>query len=131
VEVNKKHNAVFSLFYHLIICTKYRRKIFINDKIITELKSYVEELSPKIGGEIIEIGCGEDHIHILFSSKPTLNITKFINILKTRTSVRLKRDFYEEIKEKLWKEHIWSPSYYIASTGNISLEKLTKYIENQ
>ena len=31
--------------------------------------------------EIIEQECGDDHLHILFRTKPTLDLTKFINIL--------------------------------------------------
>jgi len=131
MELHRTNNAVFSLYYHIIICVKYRRKIFTNDKIISELKEYVYELSKKLDVDVIESGCGEDHIHILIKTKPTLDITKYINVLKTRTSVRLKRDFLPEIKDKLWKQHLWSPSYFIATCGNVSLERLMKYVENQ
>ncbi|MHA1372615.1 MAG: transposase [Promethearchaeota archaeon] len=32
---------------------------------------------------------------------------------------------------KLWGDHFWSPSYFIATTGNVSIDVLEQYIEEQ
>ena len=36
-----------------------------------------------------------------------------------------------ELKKKLWKGHLWNPSYYIETIGSISKDVIKKYIENQ
>ncbi len=74
--------------------------------------------------------CDDDHIHILFKSKPTLDIIKYINTLKTITSREIRRNF-PEIKEKLWKNALWSPSYFLATSGQVTLDILKKYVDEQ
>lgn len=36
-----------------------------------------------------------------------------------------------ELKDKLWGNAFWSPSYYLATTGNVSLDTLMNYVNNQ
>ena len=79
----------------------------------------------------MEQECGEDHIHILFRAKPTLDIPKFINLLKGRTSRELRKNYKEFLKDKLWGDSFWSPSYFLATTGNVTIDILKEYIENQ
>ncbi|MGB9826290.1 MAG: transposase, partial [Desulfofundulus sp.] len=31
----------------------------------------------------------------------------------------------------LWGNHFWSPSYFIASTGQVTLDVLKRYVEEQ
>lgn len=81
--------------------------------------------------EIIEQECGIDHIHILFKSKPTLDITKFINILKGHSSRKLREQYKDFLKDKLWGDSFWSPSYFLATSGNVSIDTLKEYIDNQ
>lgn len=35
------------------------------------------------------------------------------------------------LKNKLWGESFWSPSYFIATTGNVTIDILKEYVENQ
>lgn len=130
-RTDKTNNAVFSLCYHFITTVKYRQKVFTNDNIISDLKSIIDNISTDFDVEIIEQECGEDHVHILFRAKPTLDITKFINILKGRSS-RMIRDKYKDfLKEKLWGDSFWSPSYFLATSGNVTIDILKSYVENQ
>ncbi len=50
--------------------------------------------------------------------------------LKSVTS-RMIRKEYPEVKKVLWKGTFWSPSYFLASVGQISLDDLKKYVETQ
>ncbi len=38
---------------------------------------------------------------------------------------------YQEITEKLWGGHLWSPSYFAASCGGAPLDIIKRYIEDQ
>jgi putative transposase len=80
---------------------------------------------------IIEQECGVDHIHILFRTRPTLDMTKFINILKGHTSREMRSKHKDFLKNKLWGDSFWSPSYFLATTGNVTIDVLKKYIEDQ
>lgn len=44
---------------------------------------------------------------------------------------RLLRQEFPELKKILWGEHFWSPSYCLITTGQVTLDKLKKYVESQ
>ena len=130
-ELDKSCNAVYSLRYHLIICVKYRRKCFSDDRLSERFKELSTFVAQTQGVEVIDQECGDDHVHLLISTKPSTNLTKYINFLKTYTSKNLRKEFTEELSDQLWGDAFWSPSYYLATVGNVSLDTLYNYVENQ
>ena len=130
-KLDKNGNCVFSLQYHLIIVVKYRKKVFENNSIINDTKVIFQEISKEFEVDIIEQECGNDHVHILFRAKPTLDITKYINILKGHSSRKIRKNYKDFLKDKLWGEHFWSPSYFLSTTGNVTIDILKEYVENQ
>lgn len=127
----KEQHRVYSIILHLIVVVKYRQKVFTEENIINDLKSKLKEISNNFEVEIIEQECGIDHIHLLISIKPTLYITKYINALKGHSSRYIRKKYKDFLKNKLWGDNFWSPSYFLASSGNVSIDTLKKYIENQ
>ena len=130
-RTDKTNNAVFSLCYHFITVVKYRQKVFEDEIMISDLKTIVDTIAGDFDVEVIEQECGDDHLHILFRAKPTLDITKFINILKGRSSKMLRNKHKDFLKDKLWGDSFWSPSYFLATTGNVTIDVLKNYVENQ
>jgi len=130
-KLDKTNNAVFSLVYHFIAVVKYRQKVFSQDNIISDLKTMIEKISIDFDVEVIEQECGEDHLHLLFRAKPTLDITKYINVIKGQTARELRKKYKDFLADKLWGDSFWSPSYFIATTGNVTIDILKEYIENQ
>jgi|SRR5690606_24362678 len=130
-RTDKTNNAVFSLCYHFITVVKYRQKVFEDEIMISDLKTIVDTIAGDFDVEVIEQECGDDHLHILFRAKPTLDITKFINILKGRSSKMLRNKHKDFLKDKLWGDSFWSPSYFLATTGNVTIDILKNYVENQ
>lgn len=130
-KLDKTGNAVFSLCYHFIAVVKYRQKVFSDNKIISDVKSIFENIAKDFDVEIIEQECGVDHIHLLFRAKPTLDITKFINILKGHSSRKIREKYKNFLKDKLWGDSFWSSSYFLATTGNVTIDILKEYVENQ
>ena len=90
-ELDRVRNCVFSLQYHMIVVVKYRQKVFVENEIISDMKESIKRIASDFDVELIECECGVDHIHILFRSKPTLDMTKFINILKGKLKFELFR----------------------------------------
>jgi putative transposase len=110
---------------------KYRQKVFTEDAIISDLKTIMCKIATEFDVEIIEQECGDDHMHILFATKPTIDMTKFINYLKGRSSRLLREKHKEFLKNKLWGDSFWSPSYFLSTTGNTTIDILKAYVENQ
>lgn len=130
-KLDKSGGCVFSLHYHLITVVKYRQKVFTNEALIQDLKEILDKIAKDFQVDIIQQECGIDHIHILFKAKPTLDMTKFINILKGHSSRTLRKKYSDFLSDKLWGESFWSPSYFLATAGNVTLDALKQYVENQ
>ncbi|MDN5294440.1 MAG: REP-associated tyrosine transposase, partial [Eubacteriales bacterium] len=79
---------------------------------------------------IIEQETELDHIHILFASKPQVQLSKFVNSLKSVSARLLFREF-PELKRELWEGHFWSPSYFLATVGEVKLEDVRRYVQSQ
>jgi putative transposase len=112
------------------MCVKYKKKI-LTGLLDDRLKEIVDELSAKLGIQIIHRETDRDHIHILFSSRPSIAPSRFINSLKTAVSRRLRQEFPLVMRKHLRGGVFWSPSYFLASTGEVTLEAIRQYVETQ
>lgn len=73
----------------------------------------------------------KDHVHILFSAKPQVQLSKLVNSYKTATSRLLRKEFAEFLEPYYWKPYFWSRSYFISTDSERSYDAVTAYIENQ
>jgi len=128
-ELDKGSHSVYSLYYHLIFVVKYRRKV-ISPEIDDFIKQKIREISDTFDVQILAIESDRDHIHILFKATPKLDIPRYVNALKTITSREIQRKF-PEVKKKLWNGVFWSPSYFLATSGQVTLDVLKRYVESQ
>jgi len=99
-KLDRGSHSVYSLQYHLVQVIKYRKKALDNEKIVDLLKLKINEISTRFQVDVIDIGCDLDHFHMIFKSKPTLDIPKYLNAIKTITSREIRKTF-PEIKNKL------------------------------
>jgi putative transposase len=129
-KLDKGAHSFYTLQYHFIQVVKYRRKIFTNNNIIDFLKQKIREISETFDVEILDLECDKDHFHMIFKAKPTLEIPKYINAIKTITSREIQRNF-PYVKKELWKGILWSSSYFLATTGQVTLDVLKRYVESQ
>ena len=128
-QLDGNNHSVFSLNYHLILITKYRKEV-ITDVISEYLKHIFCYIAPKYKITLAEWNHDKDHIHILFKAEPDSEISKFINAYKAASSRLVKKNF-PEIRNKLWKEYFWSRSYCLITAGGAPLEILKEYIRTQ
>lgn len=129
MKLDNNNHSAFSLYYHLVMCIKYRRKI-IDDSISDRLKDIFVDIAPNYGVELLEWNHDIDHVHLLFKAKPNTEISKLINAYKSASSRRIKNEF-PSIRKFLWKEYFWSKSYCLVTTGGAPLDVVKQYIENQ
>ncbi|AUV82485.1 IS200/IS605 family transposase [Salinigranum rubrum] len=121
-------NTVYALQYHFVTVTKYRADL-LTDEIAERIGEIVSDISEDFGVNIQNVNGGSDHVHILFTAKPTTDLTKFINSLKGVTSRKI-RDENPEVRQALDKA-FWQPGYFLATTGQVSIDVLMKYVEEQ
>lgn len=126
--------SVYNLNYHIIWCTKYRRKVLKNG-IDSDLKAILQEIADEHGYRIphMEVGL-DDHIHLFVSAPPKISVSSIVKQLKGTSSLRLFA-MHPELKSQYWKRKgersLWSPSYFVESIGTTNEQAVAKYIDGQ
>ena len=120
---------VYSLQYHIVWCTKYRREV-LTAGADEYCKKLLSELAGKYSFRILAVEVMPDHIHILIDAKPQFYISDMVKIMKGSLARRLFLR-YPEIKKKLWGGHLWNPSYCVVTVSDRSREQVEQYIESQ
>ena len=129
--IDKNLHAVFDLEYHLVIVTKYRHPV-LTDKVKESLLRHTYRLfENNFDCKVLEINTDKDHIHILFSTKPQVQLSKLVNSYKTVTSRLLRKEFIDFLVPYYPKPYFWSRSYFICTASERSHDVVTAYIENQ
>ena len=129
-EYHKNRHSCYLLQYHLVLVTKYRHPVIVQD-LETYLVEYAKYSFNKAGCTILEVNANKDHIHILFEAPPQICLSTFINNFKTCSSRMIRKKFEEFLKPYYWKPVFWSRSYFIGTTSDRSTECVKKYIQNQ
>jgi putative transposase len=125
-----KGRSVSDLKVHLVLVTKYRRKVFTAE-MLKRLDSIFVELLEKWDCKLVEFNGEEDHVHALFQYHPDVELSKLVNNLKSVSSRKLRQEFTEHLESFYWKDVFWSGSYFVASCGGVTVSTLRKYIEAQ
>jgi putative transposase len=102
-----------------------------NAEMLARLKEIFANLSEKWSCKLIEFNGEEDHIHLLFQYYPQMDLSKFVNNIKSVASRRLRSEFPERVNGFYNKDVLWNSSYFIASCGGVTVSTLRRYIENQ
>ena len=120
-------NCVYQTAYHVVWCPKYRKSI-LTASIADETKRLIESICLERDWQVLALEVQPDHIHLFVSIPPSVAVADAMKILKGSTARKLFVKF-PELKKQLWGGHLWSPSYYVGTAGNVSSETIQKYIE--
>ena len=130
MEVTHGRGYVYSIQYHIVWCIKYRHKV-ITEQIENRLIEILNKIADDNGFQILEYNTDKVHIHILINCSPQHYIPDMIKALKGVSARLLMKEFGEELKKKLWRGHLWNPSYFVATVSENTEEQIRKYIQNQ
>jgi putative transposase len=128
-DLRIKRNVEYSLHFHLVFVTKYKKKVF-TDKMYKRLHFHFYRVCNDFGCKLIETNGEMDHVHLLVEPLPHTTPSRLVNSLKGVSSRFLRQEF-PELEQYYWQGGLWSPSYFIASCGGTPLDIVKKYIENQ
>ena len=123
-------HCVYQCDYHIIMVTKYRKRIF-NDGIFAYFDKKLAEITehyPLV--RFKTINHDHDHIHFLVSIPPTMTVGKVVGIIKQNTSREIKQKF-PFLRKVYWgTDAVWSEGYYVSTVGANEAE-IRAYIEEQ
>jgi putative transposase len=130
MEYSKQGHSVYYTRYHLVISTKYRKKVLkagIGEYLKRRIVG-IGERNPEI--EIIEVNADFDHVHILLSIPPKYSVSEVVRMIKANTGGYIRKKFPFLDKVYWGTEGIWSIGYFVSSVG-INESTIRKYIEMQ
>ena len=121
---------VYAIQYHIVWCTKYRRKV-LTPIIENDLHSILKQIATDNNFAIEEINGEMDYIHLLISCSPQHYIPDMIKGLKGVSARLLMKKYGLVLKQKLWGGHLWNPSYFVATVSENTEEQIRQYIRSQ
>ena len=129
-NIRRGRHCVFKMHVHLVFVTKYRRGVFTK-AMLDDLNIIFGKVCKDFEAELIEFDGEDDHVHLLVNYPPKISISKLVNSLKGASSQVIRKKNYSSIKNKLWGNALWSPSYFASSCGGAPIEVIRQYIEQQ
>ena len=118
---------VYSLQYHLVWCTKYRKKV-LKDGIDLECKKMLQDLAEEYRFQILAMEVMPDHVPLLLEVDPQFGIHRAVKQIKGYTS-RVLRSEFPTLRSRL--PSLWTNSYFVSTVGGAPLSIIKQYIENQ
>ena len=125
------NHSCFKLDYHLVLVAKYRHNVFENKELCDFFKEHLLKIFKKNKCILTEINFDKNHVHILFSGPVNINLSTFINGLKTNSSQMIRKEFKDYLSEYYSEPIFWSRSYFICSISEQNKETVVNYIKNQ
>jgi putative transposase len=129
--LNSARGCVYKLSVHIVLVTKYRRKV-ITAEILAELEKIFARLCEMRKCKLVSFNGEVDHCHLLVDMYPDVAPSRLVNTLKTVSSRLIRRDFRQHLEKFYYKKPVlWTGAYCVISTGGAPLEVIKKYIESQ
>lgn len=129
MEITHRRTCVYQTGYHIVFCTKYRLKVLVG-KVAEDLKDILFSIAGEKGFLIGQMETNEDHVHLFVSAPPHVSISTLVKWIKGISAWQIFQQ-HPEIKKQLYRGHLWNPSYYVGTVGDMSEEVVRRYIEAQ
>lgn len=129
-KYNSLKHSKFRIRYHIILSTKYRRRLLtaIKDDILEYMKT-AEHKEFSIKAQEID----KDHIHLLIYATPNIAPFEIVHRLKQQSTYLVWKNHHSYMSKWYWsgKHYLWTRGYFCSTIGEVSEDKLRHYIENQ
>ena len=126
---NRGPHTVFTLHYHFVFITKYRKPVLRGD-VAVRLRDLIREICTAEDVEILKGHVRPDHVHLLLSMPPHVAPSRIMQAVKGKSSHHLLRD-YRSLAKEFWGRHLWARGYFVCTAGNVTDAVIKKYIELQ
>jgi len=125
--VKRTRNAVDQTAYHAVWIPKYRRKVLVGG-VAERLRGVLHEICQKKGFELLVLEIQADHVHLCFSAPPAIAPSLAIQWFKGISARTVFAEF-PSLRVQLRRGHLWAPSFYVGTAGQVSAETIRRYIE--
>jgi len=128
-NIRKGSHTLYDHKYHIVFCTKYRKKI-LRGEIALRIRDILRRVCEDFGVDILKGNRRDNHVHLLLSVAPHHAISKIVQHMKGVSSRKLQQE-YVEVRKQYWGKHFWAIGYFSATTGTVTDEMISDYIDHQ
>lgn len=130
MEYRRLAHCTYHAQYHVVIGTKYRRKILKDGmgRYVLILMKRVTRIFPEVA--ILEQNSDQDHVHMLLSIPPKYAVSDVVGYLKGQSARAMRKEFPWLSRVYYGADGIWSDGYFVSTTG-VNEEIIKRYIELQ
>jgi putative transposase len=125
-EYRRTENSVSSVNYHFVFVPKRRKPVLVQD-VAKRLQDIIFGLVSEHGWRLIALEIMPDHVHFFINAPTHESPADIARWVKGRAS-KLLRDEFPHLKKL---PSLWTPTYFVSTTGQVSTEIVRQYIENQ
>jgi len=104
---SKLYHCVYALQYHFVLVTKSRRRC-LTAPMLARMREIAAARCEGWGGELLKMKGEPDHVHLLVALPPNLELSGFVNNLKTTTSRLIRKEYAAEVNRVYRKPILWS-----------------------
>ena len=115
---------------HLEWCTKYRYKMFKQDKYKKLSEDCIGQAADEHSIKIRKLNVQPDHVHVSCELPFWMSQSKALQLLKGRSSYLLFKA-NEHFRLRYPKGHFWSPGAYAGTVGYNTIDIVDNYVKNQ
>jgi len=114
----------------MVWSTKYRKKV-LTGEIVDYLKQLHEQIASEKGITLREQEVMPDHVHLFITAHPKFSPSQIVKIFKGITAKELFEKF-PALRNRMYNRgHLWNPSYYCGTMGDVTKDVVMRYIEMQ
>ena len=130
MRIQSLNHSTYELQYHIVWGTKSRRrwlKQYVKQELLSSLFKTVKQY-PTL--HIKAVNTDNDHVHLQIEIPPNIAISDAVRMLKSQSSLHIRRKFNFIDRMYLDKDGIWSVGYFVSSIG-MDEARIKAYIEQQ
>lgn len=127
MHLYKSRHSVHACHYHMVWTPKWRLAM-LEGEIAKDLDSLIREICKEHEVEVTALEIQPDHVHLLVQCPPSIAVHFLIKQIKGRTATAI-RSKYPHLKSRM--PSLWSRSYFVSTTGGVSLDVVKQYVISQ
>jgi putative transposase len=95
------------------------------------MEEIMREVCADFETELQELNGESNHVHLLVSFPPKVNLSELVNSLKGVSSRRMRQEFPDQRRHSWRANRLWFASYFAGSVGGAPISVLRQFIEQQ
>lgn len=124
-------STVGSSSVHFQFTPKYRREVFENEKVRDVCEQAFKKIAQKLGLIFHAHEFGPEHDHLFVGNTVKYTVSYLVQRFKGYSSWKIRRECWDEIKDKLCGDSFWHDGYFHEFIGRFTNDSMRYYIEGQ